>query len=88
MKLHEYQAKEIFSRYGIPIPSGKLVSSPQEARNATREMGGQAVLKAQVPLGRLAECEEMGDVAAFLVSDAASYVNGAAIIVDGGQTAH
>jgi succinyl-CoA synthetase beta subunit len=51
MKLHEYQAKEIFSRYGIPIPSGKLVSSPQEARNATREMGGQAVLKAQVHAG-------------------------------------
>jgi succinyl-CoA synthetase beta subunit len=39
MKLHEYQAKEIFSRYGIPIPRGKLVSSPQEARNAAQEMG-------------------------------------------------
>ncbi len=51
MKLHEYQAKEIFSRYGIPIPTGKLVSSPQEARIATQQMGGQAVLKAQVHAG-------------------------------------
>jgi succinyl-CoA synthetase beta subunit len=51
MKLHEYQAKEIFFRYGIPIPTGKLVSSPQEARIATQQMGGQAVLKAQVHAG-------------------------------------
>ncbi|HZA24562.1 MAG TPA: ADP-forming succinate--CoA ligase subunit beta [Dehalococcoidia bacterium] len=51
MKLHEYQAKEIFSRYGIPIPRGKLVSSPQEARSAVQELGGQAVLKAQVHAG-------------------------------------
>jgi len=45
-------------------------------------------LKAQVPLGRLADCEEIGDVAAFLVSDAASYMNGACVAADGGQTAH
>jgi succinyl-CoA synthetase beta subunit len=51
MKLHEYQAKEIFSRYGIPIPRGKLVSSPQEAHSAVQELGGQAVLKAQVHAG-------------------------------------
>ena len=43
-------------------------------------------LKRQVPLGRLAECDEIGDMAAFLVSDAASYVNGACVVVDGGQT--
>jgi NAD(P)-dependent dehydrogenase (short-subunit alcohol dehydrogenase family) len=45
-------------------------------------------LKAQVPLGRMAECHEIGDVAAFLVSDAASYMNGAAVAADGGQTVH
>ena len=45
-------------------------------------------LKAQVPLGRLAECQEIGDVAAFLVSDAASYMNGACVAADGGQTVH
>jgi meso-butanediol dehydrogenase/(S,S)-butanediol dehydrogenase/diacetyl reductase len=39
-----------------------------------------------VPLGRLAECREIGDVAAFLVSDAASFVHGTAVVVDGGQT--
>jgi succinyl-CoA synthetase beta subunit len=51
MKLHEYQAKEIFSRYGIPIPRGKLATTPQEAREATQDMGGQGVLKAQVHAG-------------------------------------
>jgi NAD(P)-dependent dehydrogenase (short-subunit alcohol dehydrogenase family) len=40
----------------------------------------------KVMLGRFAECNEIGDVAAFLVSDAASFVNGASILVDGGQT--
>ncbi len=51
MKLHEYQAKEILSRYGIVIPRGILVSTPQEAREATKELGGAAVLKAQVHAG-------------------------------------
>jgi 3alpha(or 20beta)-hydroxysteroid dehydrogenase len=40
----------------------------------------------KVMLQRFAQCEEIGDVAAFLVSDAASYVHGASIVVDGGQT--
>ena len=40
----------------------------------------------KVLLGRFAECDEIGNVAAFLVSDAASYVHGASILVDGGQT--
>ena len=40
----------------------------------------------KVMLGRFAECHEIGDVAAFLVSDAASFINGASILVDGGQT--
>lgn len=40
----------------------------------------------KVMLGRFAQCEEIGDVAAFLVSDAASFVHGASILVDGGQT--
>jgi NAD(P)-dependent dehydrogenase (short-subunit alcohol dehydrogenase family) len=40
----------------------------------------------KVMLGRFAECDEIGDVAAFLVSDAASFVHGASIVVDGGQT--
>lgn len=40
----------------------------------------------KVMLGRFAQCEEIGNVAAFLVSDAASFVHGASILVDGGQT--
>jgi len=51
MKLHEYQAKEIFARYGIEVPRGILASTPEEAREATREMGGEAVVKAQVHAG-------------------------------------
>ena len=51
MKLHEYQAKEIFARYGIEVPRGIVANTPEEARDATREMGGQAVVKAQVHAG-------------------------------------
>ena len=40
----------------------------------------------KVMLGRFAQCDEIGNVAAFLISDAASYVHGASILVDGGQT--
>ena len=51
MKLHEYQAKEIFARYGIEVPRGIVAGTPEEAGEATREMGGQAVVKAQVHAG-------------------------------------
>ena len=51
MKLHEYQAKEIFSRYGIPTPKSVVVSTPPEARQAAEDLGGRAVLKAQVHAG-------------------------------------
>lgn len=45
-----------------------------------------AAVKAGVPLGRLAESSEVANVAVFLASDAASYMNGASVVVDGGQT--
>lgn len=51
MKIHEYQAKEIFARYGVKIPAGKVAKTPQEASWATEELGGQAVLKSQVHAG-------------------------------------
>ncbi|PKB72820.1 MAG: succinate--CoA ligase subunit beta [SAR202 cluster bacterium Io17-Chloro-G7] len=51
MKIHEYQAKEMFTRYGVKIPGGKVARTPQEASRATEELGGQAVLKSQVHAG-------------------------------------
>ena len=51
MKIHEYQAKAIFARYGIPVPGGVVAASPEEARQATESLGGSAVLKAQVHAG-------------------------------------
>ncbi len=47
-----------------------------------------SAVRARIMLGRPAECEEIGDVVAFLVSDAASFVTGATMMVDGGQTIH
>lgn len=51
MKLHEYQAKEFFSRYGIPIPTGKIASTPTEAQEAASSLDGSTVIKAQVHAG-------------------------------------
>ncbi len=51
MKLHEYQSKQIFSRYGIPIPKGKVASTADEARSIAVELGGRVVIKSQVLVG-------------------------------------
>jgi succinyl-CoA synthetase beta subunit len=51
MKLHEYQSKQIFSRFGIPVPQGIVVENATEARNAAREIGLPVVIKAQVLVG-------------------------------------
>jgi succinyl-CoA synthetase beta subunit len=51
MNIHEYQAKEILKRYGVPIPVGKVASTPQEARAAAVEIGGPCVVKAQIHAG-------------------------------------
>ncbi len=51
MDLYEYQGKELFARFGIPASSGKLASTPDEARSAAEELGGQVVVKAQVLTG-------------------------------------
>lgn len=48
MKLHEYQAKQIFRKYAIPIPNGRVASSSGEARQIAEELGGRVVVKAQV----------------------------------------
>jgi succinyl-CoA synthetase beta subunit len=51
MKLHEYQSKQIFSRYGIPIPKGKIATTADEARSIAIELGGRVVIKSQVLVG-------------------------------------
>ena len=51
MNIHEFQAKEVFSRYGIPVPKGIVAVTPEEAETATLELGGQSVVKAQIHAG-------------------------------------
>src|SRR2546421_9346581 len=51
MDLSEYQGKELFKRFGIPVSEGRLATTPAEARAAAEELGGQVVVKAQVLTG-------------------------------------
>lgn len=51
MKLHEYQSKQVFARYGIPIPEGEVATTPQEARAIAERLGTPVVIKAQVLVG-------------------------------------
>jgi len=49
--LYEYQGKELFRRFGIPVSEGRLATTPAEARAAAEEIGGPVVVKAQVLTG-------------------------------------
>jgi succinyl-CoA synthetase beta subunit len=51
MNIHEYQAKEILKRYGVPVPRGKVASTPEEVNVAARDLGGRCVVKAQIHAG-------------------------------------
>ncbi len=52
MKLHEYQAKELFRAYQIPVPEGKMAKSPEDARKIAEELKGDSfVVKAQIHAG-------------------------------------
>ena len=51
MDLYEYQGKQVFARFGIPVSEGRLATTPEEARAAAEEIGGQVVVKAQVLTG-------------------------------------
>ena len=51
MKIHEHQAKALFVRYGIPVPNGKVATTPDETIRAVANLGGRAVVKAQVHAG-------------------------------------
>jgi len=49
--LYEYQGKQLFRRFGIPVSDGRLATAPDEARVAAEELGGPVVVKAQVLTG-------------------------------------
>ncbi len=51
MKLHEYQSKAIFSKFGVPIPRGRIAGTAGEARQIAEELGGRVVIKSQVLVG-------------------------------------
>ena len=51
MNIHEYQAKEIFRKQGIPIPPGEIATTASEAEAIARKFGGTVVVKAQVHAG-------------------------------------
>ncbi|MCW1917333.1 malate--CoA ligase subunit beta [Rhodobacter sp. KR11] len=75
MDIHEYQAKEILSRFGVPVPRGGLAYSPEQAAYRARELGGSAwVVKAQVhaggrgAAGGVKLCKSVVEVQAFAAS--------------------
>lgn len=51
MRLHEYQSKSLFAKYGIPIPNGRIASSPQEVKQISEELHTKVVIKSQVLVG-------------------------------------
>jgi succinyl-CoA synthetase beta subunit len=51
VNIHEYQAKEIFRKFGIPIPPGEVATTPEEAEAIARKFGTTVVVKAQVHAG-------------------------------------
>ena len=51
MKVHEYQAKALFAKYGVEVPQGRVAATPAEARAIAEELGGKVVVKAQIHAG-------------------------------------
>jgi succinyl-CoA synthetase beta subunit len=51
VNLHEYQAREILRKHGIPVPPGDVASTPAEVKAIAERLGGKVVVKAQVHAG-------------------------------------
>ena len=51
MKIHEFQAKQVLSQFGVPIPRGEIASNPDEAYEIASRLGGTVVVKAQIHAG-------------------------------------
>jgi len=76
LKLHEYQAREILARFGVPVPNATYAETPEAARAAAESFGGKAVVKAQVHAGGrglaggvklVSSADEAADVAKSLI---------------------
>ena len=77
MKVHEYQAKALFAKYGVEVPGGRVASTPAEARAIAEELGGKVVVKAQIHAGgrgkgRLVSESETAAMYERLTTDAAN----------------
>ena len=51
VNIHEYQAKELLVAQGIPVPMGEVATTPEQAEQIARRLGGMTVIKAQVHTG-------------------------------------
>ena len=51
MKIHEYQAKQILTRFGVPVPRGEVAETPEQAAGIAERLGGHVVVKAQIHAG-------------------------------------
>ena len=51
MKIHEYQAKQILTQYGVKVPEGKVANNPPEAFEIAKKLGGTVAVKAQIHAG-------------------------------------
>src|SRR5450432_3884105 len=51
MKIHEYQAKALLAKYGVPVPRGEVAYTVDEAEAAAKKIGGSVVVKAQIHAG-------------------------------------
>jgi len=51
MKIHEYQAKQIFAKFGVTTPHGDVAYTSEEARGVAEKLGGTVVVKAQIHAG-------------------------------------
>jgi succinyl-CoA synthetase beta subunit len=51
VNIHEYQAKELLAAQGIPVPMGEVATTPEQAEQIARKLGGAVVVKAQVHAG-------------------------------------
>ncbi|MEE9292753.1 MAG: ADP-forming succinate--CoA ligase subunit beta [Acidobacteriota bacterium] len=76
MKIHEYQAKQILSRFGVDVPRGEVALSPKDAIAIAGRLGGRCILKAQIHAGGrgkgggieiAADADEAGTIAGRLI---------------------